>query len=249
MSESATPARMHHLLVVEDDEEIAAIIRRYFSGQGFVVLVASDGRSMRTVLAAEPIDAVLLDLGLPGEDGLTLMRYLRESWSGAVIMLTGRSDSVDRIVGLELGADDYVTKPFDLRELLARVRSVLRRTSEHKASRPVQGGDNLRFASFTLNTAARTLLSPAGTDVPLTSGEFELLAIFVSHPERVLSRDELMTLLHGHGAGPFDRAVDVGVGRLRRKLEENGAQDTLIRSVRGAGYLFASRVERGDVNG
>jgi len=245
MAAPTSSAKTHRLLLVEDDEEIAEIVRRYFGSQGFDVHIAVDGRAMRPILDAENIDVVLLDLGLPGEDGLTLMRYLRDAWSGAVIMLTGRTDSVDRIVGLELGADDYVTKPFDLRELLARVRSVLRRTADAETSRmKTPGAKWLRFAGFSLNMPARTLARPDGSDVPLTTGEFDLLSIFLEHPERVLSRDELMTSMHGRDAGPYDRAIDVGVGRLRRKLEENGAKADLIKSVRGAGYVFGARVER-----
>lgn len=247
MTEQPAATKPQRLLVVEDDVEIIEIVRRYFGSQGFDVLSASDGSAMRAVLESEHADVVLLDLGLPGEDGLMLMRYLRESWSGAVIMVTGRADSVDRIVGLELGADDYVTKPFDLRELLARVRSVLRRTADARASlAKTNDGKLLRFDGFVLNAATRTLASPGGSDVALTTREFELLAIFLDHPERVLSRDDLMTMIHRRDAGPYDRAIDVGVGRLRRKLAENGAKAELIKSVRGAGYLFAARVERGN---
>lgn len=237
-------ARRQRLLVVEDDQEIANVLRRYFSAQGFDVSVASEGASMRAILQSESIDVVLLDLGLPGEDGFALTRYLRETWKVAVIILTGRAESVDRIVGLELGADDYVTKPFDLRELLARVRSVLRRTAAAETPGSNSTG-NLRFAGFTLNTGARTLTGPEGDEVPLTTGEYELLRVFLAHPDRVLSRDDLMSHLHGRDTGPYDRAIDVGVGRLRRKLEDDAAKPALIRAVRGAGYLFSARVERG----
>lgn len=235
-------ARRQRLLVVEDEQEITDLLRRYFSGQGFDVSVASEGATMRAILQSEPIDVVLLDLGLPGEDGFALTRYLRETWKGAVIILTGRAEPVDRIVGLELGADDYVTKPFDLRELLARVRSVLRRAATSQTPRSGSSG-NFRFAGFILNTGARTLTGPAG-EVPLTTGEYDLLCVFLAHPDRVLSRDDLMSQLHGRNAGPYDRAIDVGVGRLRRKLEEDAAQPALIKAVRGAGYLFSARVER-----
>jgi len=242
---SEPTASKQQILIVEDDVEIVEIVRRYFSAQGFVVRAANDGAAMRAVLESEPTDIVLLDLGLPGEDGLALMRYLRSAWNGAVIMLTGRADSVDRIVGLELGADDYVTKPFDLRELLARVRSVLRRVADAKSPQAVAEDGLLRFGGFRLNPAARTLFDSEGREIALTTGEYELLSIFVSNPDRVLSRDDLMTKLHGRDAGPYDRAIDVGVGRLRRKLDERGAPAGLIKSVRSAGYLFAARVERG----
>jgi DNA-binding response OmpR family regulator len=233
-----------HLLVVEDDAAIVEIIRRYFSSQGFEVTAAHDGATMRAALAQKTVDAVLLDLGLPGEDGFVLTRYLRERWKGALIIVTGRGESIDRVVGLELGADDYVTKPFDLRELLARVRSVLRRTAE--AETPVEAHDEIvRFAGFRLDLASRELTDARGNPVPLTTGEFDLLQLFIEQPNRVLTRDDLMNRMHGREAGPYDRAVDVQIGRLRRKVEPDPAQPSLIKSVRGAGYLFAARVERG----
>jgi len=243
MSAATNAISLPHLLVVEDDDAIVDIIRRYFSSQGFEVSAASDGASMRAELAKKNVDAVLLDLGLPGEDGFTLTRYLREQWKGALIIVTGRGEPIDRVVGLELGADDYVTKPFDLRELLARVRSVLRRTVE---TVPVGvQPDIVRFAGFRLDLAARELVDPRGNPMPLTTGEFDLLSTFVAHPNRVLTRDDLMSRIHGREAGPYDRAIDVQIGRLRRKLETDVAQPRLIKSVRGAGYMFAARVERG----
>ena len=234
-----------HLLVVEDDQDIVDIIKRYFSAQGFDVAVASDGASMRSVIESRDIDVVLLDLGLPGEDGFTLTRYLRERWKGALIIVTGRGDSIDRVVGLELGADDYVTKPFDLRELLARVRSVLRRASETAASAAGNAQEVVRFGGFRLNIGSRELTDPNGKVVPLTTGEFELLGAFIANPNRVLSRDDLMNRIHGRDAGPYDRAIDVQIGRLRRKIESGPEQPAMIKSVRGAGYIFTVRVERG----
>jgi len=237
------PSPHPHLLVVEDDAAIVDIIRRYFSSQGFEVSTASDGASMRAVLEQKSVDAVLLDLGLPGEDGFVLTRYLRERWKGALIIVTGRGESIDRVVGLELGADDYVTKPFDLRELLARVRSVLRRTAEAAPKGRTQS-EVVRFAGFRLDLAAHELIDARGNPVPLTTGEFDLLSVFVAHPNRVLTRDDLMNRMHGREAGPYDRAIDVQIGRLRRKVETDPAQPGLIKSVRGAGYLFTARVER-----
>jgi DNA-binding response OmpR family regulator len=238
--------RLPHLLVVDDDAEITALVQRYFSAQQFRVSVAHDGGGMRAVLAAGSVDLVLLDLGLPGEDGFALTRHLREHWRGPVIIVSGRGESVDRVVGLELGADDYVTKPFELRELLARVRSVLRRAAPPPASAPAPAAPDhlLTFAGFRLDLASRTLLAPDRTPVVLTTGEFELLSAFVAEPNRVLTRDDLMTRMHGRAAGPFDRAIDVQIGRLRRKIERDAANPELIKSVRGAGYLFAARVER-----
>jgi len=245
MESAPAPSRLPCLLTVEDDAEIAALLQRYFSANGFEVFGAPDGAAMRAALANGRVDAVLLDLGLPGEDGVSLMRYLRANWNGAVIIVTGRGDSVDRVVGLELGADDYVTKPFDLRELLARVRTVLRRT---QAAAPIgtdsRDAGQLRFAGFTLDTAARVLRNAAQEEIVLTSGEYELLRALVAHSDRVLSRDDLMNRLHGRDAGPYDRAIDVQVGRLRRKLEPDPENPQLIKSVRGAGYVFAARVEK-----
>jgi two-component system OmpR family response regulator len=234
----ATPAP--HLLVVDDEAEIRALIQRYFGARGFRVSAAADGATLRAAIAADGVDVVLLDLGLPGEDGLELTRWLRQHWQGAIVIVSGRGEAVDRVVGLELGADDYVTKPFDLRELLARVRSVLRRVAPTPKAAPAR--DVLAFAGFRLDTRARRLTGRDGTEVPLTSGEFALLALLVAAPGRVLSRDQLMARLHGRDAGPYDRAIDVQIGRLRRKIEKDPAHPQLIKSVRGAGYLFAAEV-------
>ena len=232
-----------HLLIVDDDEEVLALIDRYFSKQGFRISRAQNGAQMREHIAASRVDLVLLDLGLPGEDGFELTRQLRRGWHGAIVIVTGRGESVDRVVGLELGADDYVTKPFDLRELLARVRSVLRRSSPPPQKQDSTPGA-IRFDGFTLDTAARALSGRDGKSIPLTTGEFDLLRAFNAAPNRVLTRDQLMDELHGRQAGPYDRAIDVQIGRLRRKLERDPAQPELIKSVRGAGYMFTARIER-----
>ena len=233
-----------HLLIVDDDAEILALITRYFGSHGFRVSSAANGEALRAVIAQGAVDIILLDLGLPREDGLELTRWLRAHWQGAIIIITGRGESVDRVVGLELGADDYVTKPFDLRELLARVRSVLRRVAPAATVAAVPGAAEIEFAGFKLDPQARRLLGPDGAEVALTSGEFELLQIFLAAPGRVLTRDQLIGQMHGRNAGPFDRAIDVQVGRLRRKIEVDAANPELIKSVRGAGYLFAARVQR-----
>jgi DNA-binding response OmpR family regulator len=232
------------LLVVDDDDGVLDMLRRYFTGQGFEVSAAANGAEMREVLAQTNVDLVLLDLGLPGEDGFELTRQLRKSWNGALIIITGRGESVDRVVGLELGADDYVTKPFDLRELLARVRSVLRRAAPAAAAGDAASQVALQFGNFLLIPQSRTLRTTDGATIALTTGEFELLRVFVEHPNRVLSRDDLMERIHGRNAGPFDRAIDVQIGRLRRKIESDPANPQLIKSVRGAGYLFSARVSR-----
>ena len=237
---TAPPA---HVLVVDDDPDVVALIVRYLSGQGFRVTSAAAGSAMRDAIAREPVDLVLLDLGLPGEDGLALTRYLRESWRGPIIIVTGRGESVDRVVGLELGADDYVTKPFDLRELLARIRSVLRRVSE-RAAPGASAREAFAFGGFRLDPRSRELRDPRGAVVDLTTGEYALLKLLVEHPNRVLSRDDLTSWMHGRDAGPYDRAIDVQIGRLRRKIEADPAEPALIKSVRGAGYLLAAKVTR-----
>jgi two-component system OmpR family response regulator len=247
MAEQASPpstsTQSAHVLVVDDDPDVALLIGRYLSAHGFRVTTAPEGSAMREAIAKEPVDLVLLDLGLPGEDGLALTRYLRERWRGPVIIVTGRGESVDRVVGLELGADDYVTKPFDLRELLARIRSVLRRVAE-RAPAATSDGEAFAFAGFQLDPRSRELRDARGAIVDLTTGEYALLKLLVEHPNRVLSRDDLMSWMHGRDAGPYDRAIDVQIGRLRRKIEADPADPALIKSVRGAGYLFAAKVTR-----
>lgn len=197
-----TGPSLTHLLVVDDDTEIAQVLHRYFAGNGFRVSMAGDGVQMRRILAQEAVDIVMLDLGLPGEDGFSLTRHLREHWRGPVIIVTGRGESVDRVVGLELGADDYVTKPFDLRELLARVRSVLRRTAPTAEAAPnAPQARRFCFDGYILDPQARSLTGPRGEPIALTSGEFALLRVFVEHANHVLTRDQLMTHIHGREVG------------------------------------------------
>src|ERR1700674_3069044 len=199
---------------------------------------------MRRVIAQDPVDLVVLDLMLPGEDGLTLARSLRQESSVGIIILTGRGEIVDRIIGLEMGADDYLPKPFHLRELLARVKSVLRRASARSTEKAAPGSrSKARFAGWDLDLSTRELVSPAGSEVRLTTGELELLAAFVNHANQVLSRDRLLDLARNREAGPFDRTIDVQVGRLRRKLEDDPQRPTIIKTVRGTGYIFTPPVE------
>jgi two-component system OmpR family response regulator len=230
------------LLVVDDDADIVALLSRYFGANGYRVSGASSAAQARASIASEAVELILLDLGLPDEDGLSLLRHLQTEWRGPVIVITGRGEAVERVVGLELGADDYVTKPFDLRELLARTRSVLRRAGSRASAPAASAAAGLAFEGFRLDLGSRRLTDAAGTEVPLTTGEFELLRALLEKPRQVLSRDELMTRMHGRQAGPFDRSIDVGIGRLRRKIEPDPAAPQLIRSVRGAGYLFAAEV-------
>jgi DNA-binding response OmpR family regulator len=227
-----------HVLVVDDDPDIGSLLDRYLTGQGLRVTVVASGVQLRAAMQATPVDLVLLDLGLPGEDGIDVMRDLRGHWQGPVIIVSGRGESVERIVGLELGADDYVTKPFDLRELLARIRSVLRRAKGVGAAAPndVQG---FEFDGLRLEVAARRLTDRQGSDIPLTTGEFELLLALLQRSRQVLSRDQLMNAVHGRDNGPFDRAIDVQIGRLRRKLESDPLHPQRIKSVRGVGYMVA----------
>src|SRR5580692_3740310 len=234
-----------HILVVDDQQEICDVVQEYLTGEGYRVSVAHDGTGMRRTLGQGHVDLVILDLMLPGEDGLTLARSLRsESGSIGIIILTGRGETVDRIIGLEMGADDYLPKPFHLRELLARVKSVLRRGSTRGGGeRSAAARAQIRFAGWSLDLASRELLSPVGEEVRLTTGEFELLAAFVNHANQVLSRDRLLDLSRHREAGPFDRTVDVQVGRLRRKLEDDPKNPTLIKTVRGGGYIFTPPVE------
>jgi DNA-binding response OmpR family regulator len=231
-----------HILVVDDQQEICDLVREYLTDEGFRVTTASDGAGLREAIAREAIDLVILDLVLPGEDGLQLAQELRRQSDVGIIMLTGRGETVDRIIGLEMGADDYLSKPFHLRELLARVRSVLRRGSMRAAEQSVPR-PRIRFAGWTLDLASRELLSPGGEEVRLTTGEFELLAAFVNHANQVLSRDRLLDLSRHRESGPFDRTIDVQVGRLRKKLEDDPKNPTMIKTVRSGGYIFTSPVE------
>ena len=238
------PADRVSILVVDDDAEVRLLLVRYLGRHGFEVVTAANAMQSRETVASAAIDLVLLDLGLPDEDGLTHLRHLQSTWRGPVIVLTGRGEAVERVVGLELGADDYVTKPFDFRELVARIRSVLRRTGTRAVPAAEHAAAALVFAGFTLYPASRRLLAPDGQDIELTAGEFNLLQALLAQPGCVLSRDQLMSRLHGREPGPYDRAIDMQVARLRRKLGDDPAQPPLIRSVRGAGYLLATEVRR-----
>jgi two-component system OmpR family response regulator len=234
-----------HILIVDDEQELCTLVQEYLSGEGYRVSVAYDGNAMRQVIGQSPVDVVLLDVVLPREDGLTLARTLRATnLDIGIIMLTGRGDTIDRIIGLESGADDYLPKPFHLRELLARVKSVSRRVAQSAAEPPAATTREwARFAGWLIDLSARELTSPEGESVRLTGGEFNLLATFIAHANQVLSRDRLLDLVCGRQAGPFDRTIDVQVGRLRRKLNEDPQQPQMIKTVRGGGYIFAAPVE------
>jgi len=236
-----------HIAVLDDEVDITRLLASYLQAQGFRVSQTHDGRSLLRLMADDPAQLVLLDLGLPGEDGFSIARQLRERGRCGLVIVTGRGDAVDKVVGLEIGADDYVTKPFDLRELLARIKAVLRRT--HADPEPAAAGapprPKFRFAGWLLDVAGRRLLDPELREVALTSGEFDLLATFVEHAGRVLSRDFLLEQTRGREAAPFDRTIDVQVGRLRKKLEKDSDDPQIIKSVRGAGYILVAPVTSG----
>ena len=230
-----------HIAVVEDDPDISQTMVQCMTEHGFVVTAARSGRDLDRVLSISKIDLVILDVGLPGEDGLSICRRLRNQSAVPIIMVTARAAETDRIVGLEIGADDYLPKPFSPRELVARVRAVLRRaTAQNDNTR--QPPKTLQFEGWKLDMARRQLLDPSGIPMPLTSGEFNILAIFCQNPQKVLSRDSLLDMLHGRAAAVFDRSVDVQISRLRRKIEPNLKNPTFIKTVRYGGYFFTPAV-------
>jgi two-component system OmpR family response regulator len=222
------------------------LVRRFLGDHGYRVSTAPNGTSMTKVLADAAIDLIVLDLMMPGEDGLTLCRNLRAESEIPVIMVTAMGEETDRIVGLKMGADDYLAKPFNPRELLARIKAVLRRTGGARERAPREAPERLRFLGWTLLPAARELIDPEETLVPLSTAEFALLMAFVSRPGRVLSRDQLLDLARGRDSRAFDRAIDTLVSRLRRKLDDQPRNPQIIRTVRGGGYLFVPKVERSD---
>lgn len=237
--------REPHVLVVDDDREIRHLISRFLRNNGFRVDAVADGRMMQDVLAQWKIDLLILDRVLPGEDGISLCRAVRTKSRLPIIMLTLLGSEHDRIRGLEAGADDYIVKPFSPDELLARIRAVLRRVNELPLQSELQRATRLRFAGWTLDRTRRHLCSPDGTAVTLTDGEFELLVAFVEHPQVVLSRDQLLDLARGRAAVPFDRSIDMQVGRLRKKIERNPEDPELIKAIRARGYVFTPSVEVG----
>ncbi|WP_411835806.1 response regulator [Pseudomonas chlororaphis subsp. aurantiaca] len=235
---------MSSLLIVDDDLEVLALLKKFFVQHGYSVEVATEGASLWAALERQVPDLIILDLMLPGENGLTLCQRLRQQHAVPVIMLTAMGELSDRVVGLEMGADDYLSKPFDARELLARVRAVLRRAGESRlvvgeVPRPL-----IRFADWQLDLTRRELRSPDQVMIPLSAGEFDLLLVFVEHPQRILSREQLLDLARGQAHDAFDRSIDVQVSRLRRKLEFDTKRPAMIRTVRNGGYLFTPSVTR-----
>jgi two-component system OmpR family response regulator len=237
-----------HILVLDDDREIRELLGKFLEKQGLRVTLARDARELRKVWPLARYSLVVLDLMLPGESGLDVARWLRGQSNIPIVMLTAMGEETDRIVGLELGADDYMAKPFNPRELLARIRAVLRRAegAQAMAQNSEDASAQIRFAGWLLEPARRRLINPQGAEVPLTGGEYELLTTLLERPNRVLTRDMLMDLLHNRQPGPFDRAIDVAVSRLRRKLEDDGRNPSVIKTVRGGGYVLSATVERGE---
>jgi two-component system, OmpR family, response regulator len=231
-----------HLLVVDDDKELCLLLSKFLAEQGYRVSIAHDGPAMTGILEASRVDLVVLDLMLPGEDGLALCRRLRSTGTLPIIMLTAMGDEVDRIVGLEMGADDYLAKGSNPRELLARIRAVLRRAGAPDTSTSAEKSRILEFAGWRLDVAQRQLFSPSNALVSLRAGEFDLLLALAERPQRVLTRDQLLDLSRGRTANNFDRSVDVQISRLRRKVEVDTKVPALIKTVRNGGYVLAANV-------
>ena len=233
-----------HILIVDDDRDIRTLLGDYLQKNGFRITVVADGKGMRRALEQSHVDLIVLDLMLPGEDGLKLTRELRAHSQVPILMLTALGEEVDRIVGLEVGADDYLSKPFSPRELVGRIKAILRRTA-HMPRDPAQGTANsYRFGDWTLDVTSRTLRHSDGSEHSLSGAEFRLLSILLSHPTRVLSRSQLMELLRGRDIDPFDRSVDVRISRLRQVLRDEARSPKIIKTVYGEGYIMGVPVEQ-----
>jgi two-component system, OmpR family, response regulator len=238
------PDTQQHILIVDDDREIRSLLRDYLEKNGYRASVAADGKGMRRALEQAHVDLIVLDLMLPGEDGLTLCRELRAHSQMPVLMLTALGEEVDRIVGLEVGADDYLAKPFSPRELVGRIKAILRRTA-HMPREPVaEEVKGYRFGDWRLDTTTRTLTHSDGAEISLGGAEFRLLAVLLAHPKRVLSRVQMMELLRGREMDPFDRSIDVRISRLRQTLRDEARSPTIIKTVYGEGYLIGVPVEQ-----
>lgn len=234
-------AQTSDILIVEDDREVGDLVKAFLVKEGFDVRLARTGGEMDHALLERHADLIILDLMLPGEDGLSICRRLRARSNVPILILTAKGDDIDKIIGLELGADDYMAKPFNPRELLARIRSILRRA----APAMVNGGDGerLRFGQFVLDLGARRIFRE-GAELQLSTGDFDLLSVLIRHPQRLLSRDQLMDMTRGRSWEAFDRSIDVAMSRLRRKLEDDASQPAYIKTVRNVGYMLAVPVER-----
>jgi two-component system, OmpR family, response regulator len=232
------------ILIVDDDEDIRTLLEQYLRKNDFDAQAVADGNAMREALALRPVSLVVLDLMLPGEDGLALCRQLRARSNVPVLMLTARGEASDRILGLEMGADDYLPKPFEPRELLARIRSILRRSKTLPAEAETNVPEAFRFSGWRLDTVSRNLHGPDGVVVPLSGAEYRLLLLFLQNPNAVLSRDQLFNFTYGRDADPLDRTIDMQVSRLRERLRDQAREPEIIKTVRGKGYVIAVKVER-----
>lgn len=236
---SITPSE--RILVVDDDSDQRWMVQSYLEKHGLKVSTAEDGQAMRLCLEEADYDIVLLDVTMPGEDGFSLARYLRENYKVGIIMLTASTELVDRVLGLELGADDYMTKPFEPRELLARIKSLLRRIQDERGDDAPQSETTVRFGTCSLNLESQRLVDNAGAHITITTMEFDLLKAFADNPDRVLDRDTLLMLAHNRDWDPYDRSIDIRIARIRRKIEPNPSKPSIIKTVRGAGYIFVSK--------
>lgn len=235
--------KQQHIVVCDDEPDIRDTVGEYLERQGFVISQAENGDALRQILGEREVDAVVLDITMPGEDGLSIARSLRTTSDVAIVMLTGNAEVVDRIIGLEMGADDYLAKPVDLRELLARLKAVLRRTAksaaEETSSSAADGHTMMRFGACRLDLEAHKLFDADNEEVQITAMEYSLLKVFAEHPNRVLNRDQLLELAHDRSWDPFDRSIDIRISRLRKKIESDPAKPQIIRTVRGIGYRFS----------
>lgn len=250
------PQKSAHIAVVDDDDKVRRLLRRCFEPEGYRVSEAANGAELEAIMAREPVDLITLDLGLAGDDGLSVARSVRSRSAIPIIMVTGKGDPIDKIVGLEVGADDYISKPFHVREVLARVRSVLRRSglqAGHEPAAPASppgpaavpaGGDVYRFGDWVLDIPHRELRGAGAEPTTLTTGEFELLHLMVRNAQRVLTRDQIMDNLKGHDWSPYDRSIDNQVARLRKKIEDDPSRPQFIKTVRGVGYSFTGDVSK-----
>lgn len=229
-----------HIVVCDDEPDMRDTVAEYLELNGFAVSTADAGPALRDIVESQPVDVVILDIRMPGEDGLSLARYLREHSKVAIIMLTGSAEIIDRVVGLEIGADDYIAKPVDLRELLARVKAVLRRTSGQEQAKGDHLGPHIaQFGSCRLDLETHKLLDADGADIAITPMEFQLLKVFADNRGRTLNRDQLLELAHDRGWDPFDRSIDIRISRLRKKIESDPSKPEVIKTIRGVGYLYS----------
>jgi DNA-binding response OmpR family regulator len=231
-----------HIVVCDDEPDIRDTLSEYLEGNGYAVTPADAGPALRELLDTQHVDVVILDLRMPGEDGLSLARYMREHFDVAIIMLTGSAEIIDRVVGLEIGADDYIAKPVDLRELLARVKAVLRRTSGHERTAgqtEIQGQQSIEFGNCRFFPGTHKLFNAEGAEIAITPMEFQLLKVFAEHRGRTLNRDQLLELAHDRGWDPFDRSIDIRISRLRKKIEADASKPEVIKTVRGVGYRYS----------